>query len=129
MTTPTEFPYYAERAYKTNEAFAQVSQLVRTGSDARRLHVPIRELADHEGKAALADEVEQILLLWDDPSFANRADRALDLLKQLDDRFTHDSHAAVDMMRLGEIRVPLNALVDAICRRRDELTACRPAST
>lgn len=129
MTVPAAFPFYLEGNHQTNEAYVQVSQLVRSGPDARRLHVPIRDLAEAEEKSDLADEIEQILLVWDDPSFADRADRALTLLGELDDRFTYDSHAAVDMMSLGEIRVPLNALVDAICRRRDELKAGRPAGT
>lgn len=102
-----------------------LSQLVRSGSDARRLLAPIRELADHLEMEEMGEEVNSILLKWDDPSFAGEAWQALKILDELDDVFT-SGEGGVDMINLGEIRVPLNALSAAIKRRQQQLTAVGP---
>ena len=122
-----EFPYYIEGThYWTNEACNQITQLVRSGSDARRLNVPIRYRAWLKDENARADEIERILLLWDDPSFVDLSERANTLVGELDEIFT--SGGGTDMMDLGEIRVPLYALRSAISRRGHELRDRRVTS-
>lgn len=115
MTAMKEAPYYQYDAHKTNNPAFQISQLVRSGADARRLLVPIHDWAHLSRKSQMAEQVESILNTWDEPGFPDRADRALQILKELDAIWTAGN--GVDMMDLGERRVPLYALYNAIVQR------------
>ena len=125
MSLATELPYFIPGSYEANAARIHIRTLVRSGADARRLHVPIRcrasYMAEDSRAEEKADEIERILLLWDDPSFVELADRADTLLDELEHHFTWES--GNDMMTIGEILVPMHALGGAICRRRDDMKA------
>jgi len=65
LTPATEAPYYEEGADHTSDASFQISQLVRNGSDARRLLVPIQDWAWRPKQSKLAKELESMLQTWD----------------------------------------------------------------
>ncbi len=76
MTPTAEAPYYQDGETSTNAAAFQISQLVRNGSDARRLLAPIHDWSELSDKVELAEELEQIFRTWDEPGSTDRAVRA-----------------------------------------------------
>ncbi len=101
-----------------NEAYFEVSQLVRSADDARRLFVPIRTMAEFVGIVEVAESIGQLLLRWDDPGFARSADQALALLDELHGVF-EEQVGGIDPVYLGEVRVPLYALSIALRRHAE----------
>jgi len=133
-------PSYVDAVVVANEAYFEVSQLVRSADDARRLLVPIRTMAEFVGMVEVAELVGQLFLRWDDPGFAATAEQALALLDELHGVF-EDRVGGIDPVYLGEVRVPLYALSIALRRRQeglagfssphrsDELDAGQPRTT
>src|ERR1051326_2915943 len=118
MTTTKETLHYQAGEWETNSAAYQISQLVGSRDDVRRLLVPIQEstnLSDDEQQVDAAGELEKLLQTWDDPAFVTHADRAKEILDVLNDLWSGDG--PVDMLELGERRVVLDALSLAIARR------------
>lgn len=116
MKKTDELTFYVEDTYSFEYSAArQISCIVRTMEDARRLVTPIRDHAYLTDLNDLGHELEQIILLWDSPDFLSRTDRAFDILEELNHKFTWET--GTDMMDLGEIRVPLFALCNALGKR------------
>lgn len=119
MSETKESPYFQMGEWQTNSAAYQISQVVRSGSDARRMLVPIHEWTELCNERHVAHALEQLLQSWDRSEFLQDAERAQHLLEELD-RFWTDCKA-IDMMDLGERRVVLNALSHAIDQRCEVL--------
>ena len=122
ITAVKQAPDYIEGDYRNNSAALQLSHLVRNGADARRLLVPIldaTDLSDAEEQEDAAEELSHILQAWDEPTFSDCANRAKEILDQLDDLWTAGND--VDMMELAERRVALEALSYAITQRCETL--------
>ncbi len=119
MNVSIEVPYYQEGDYQNNDAAFQISQLVRNCSDARRLLTPIRCCAHVSDREEDGEELASIIRRWDDTSFTELADRALDILEELDKLWTAGN--GVEDIQLGERRVLLNALSTAIGYRVEQL--------
>lgn len=116
MKKTDKLTFYVENTYSDDyRAANQIGCIVRTKEDARRLVTPIRERAYLTDLNDLGHELEQIILLWDSKDFLNRTDRAFDILEELNHKFTNET--STDMMDLGEIRVPLFALCNALGKR------------
>ncbi len=115
-------PVYKARDREHNAASSQISRLVHSRVDASRLLAPIRYWAYLSEMEAKGEELEQILSNWDSPSFVDLAERADTILHELDNFWTKGDDC-VDMMDLGEIRVPLYALTTAIHNRCCQLRA------
>src|SRR5262245_6970296 len=124
MYPTIDLPYYQKGANETNDASFQISQLIRSGSDARRLLTPIQDWAVLSDRDDDGEELESILQQWGDPSFVAQADRALTVLEELDELWT--DRGGVDMMDLGERRVLINALSTAIFERQQQLREQKP---
>ena len=120
MNTTKEAPYYIDGDHTNNSVAFQMSHLVRNGADARRLLVPILDaISDDEEQEDAAEELNHILQAWDEPAFADRAYRAQEILDLLDDLWTAGN--GVDMMELGERRVVLETLSNAIAQRSEQM--------
>lgn len=120
MKKTDKLPFYVEDTYSDEYSAAnQISCLVHTMEDARRLVTPIRERAYLTDLNDLGHELEQIILHWDSKDFLKRIDRACDILEELDHKFTNET--STDMMDLAEIRVPLFALCNALGKRINAL--------
>jgi hypothetical protein len=116
MKKTDKLTFYVEDTYSDDYSAAnQIGCIVRTMEDARRLVTPIRDRAYLTDLNDLGHELEQIILLWDSPDFLSRTERAFKILDELDHKFTWET--GTDMMDLGEIRVPLYALYNALEKR------------
>ncbi|MBX3401723.1 MAG: hypothetical protein KF873_23590 [Gemmataceae bacterium] len=125
MNASSKRPSYVDAVVVANEAYFEVSQLVRSADDARRLLVPIRTMAEFVGLVEVAESFGQLLLRWDDHGFAASVDQALALLDELHGVF-EERVGEIDPVCLGEIRVPLYALSIALSRRQEGLDSVYP---
>ncbi|ADB19081.1 hypothetical protein Psta_4436 [Pirellula staleyi DSM 6068] len=122
MTIDDTCPVYKADDQEHNGASFQISRLVHSRLDASRLLAPIRYWAYLTEMESKGEELEQILSNWDSPSFVELAKRADTILDELD-RIWTSGDDGVDMMDLGELRVPLYALTTAIHNRCSQLRA------
>jgi len=120
MSTDNTFPYFISGNFDDNAAGSQIARLVRDGGDARRLLVPLQELAEYAECEVITRKLEEILLKWDSPDFGRLADKALGLLSELDEAF--QAKGGIDLMDFGAQRVPQEALCTAIDLRMLALT-------
>ena len=98
--------------------------MIHTHTDAVMLARTIWHWSDaYEVCVSESNELERLLHEWDEPGFSGQIDHAKVLLGHIDDTLT----PLMDMMDLGELRVPIEALDWALRRKRHSCTG--PSST